>query len=101
MKPKIARLEEHLLRIAELPRVGDVRQRGLLAGVELVADRCTKEPLPWQEQWGQRVCRHALGEGVWLRPLGSVVVIMPPLSVSLDELDQICSAVYNGIVALT
>lgn len=101
MKPKIARLEEHLLRIAELPRVGDVRQRGLLAGVELVADRCTKEPLPWQEQWGQRVCRHALGEGVWLRPLGSVVVIMPPLSVSLDELDQICNAVYNGIVALT
>ena len=99
LQPKIARLEEHLVRIAELPLVGDVRGRGLLAGIELVADRRTKEPLPWREQWGQRGCRHALSEGVWLRPLGSVVVIMPPLSVSLDELDQICNAVYNGIVA--
>ena len=82
---------------AEHPHVGDVRQRGLIAGIELVRDRATKEPYPWAEKRGIRVCQHALTEGVWLRPLGNVVVIMPPLAISLDELDRICGAVERGI----
>jgi adenosylmethionine-8-amino-7-oxononanoate aminotransferase len=101
LQPKAARLSEHLAQIARLPQVGDVRQCGLVAGIELVRDRATKEPYPWAEQRGIRVCRHALSEGVWLRPLGNVVVIMPPLAVSLDELDRICEAVERGIVAAT
>ena len=44
-----------------------------------------------------RVCDHARSEGVWLRPLGNVIVIMPPLAVTLDELDRICHAVERGI----
>jgi adenosylmethionine-8-amino-7-oxononanoate aminotransferase len=101
LQPKIARLREHLSRLAELPHVGDVRQCGLMAGVELVKDRATKEPYPWAEKRGIRVCQHALTEGVWLRPLGNVVVILPPLAISLDELDRICGAVERGIVAAT
>jgi adenosylmethionine-8-amino-7-oxononanoate aminotransferase len=96
---KIERLREHLTRIAEHPHVGDVRQCGLIAGIELVQDRATREPYPWAERRGQRVCDHALTDGVWLRPLGNVVVIFPPLAISLDELDRICGAIERGIKA--
>ena len=96
---KIDRLRQHLARIAQHPHVGDVRQVGLIAGIELVRDRATQEPFPWAERRGHRVCQHALAEGVWLRPLGNVIVIFPPLAISLDELDRICGAVERGIEA--
>jgi len=98
---KIERLAEHLARIARLDHVGDVRQRGLMAGIELVQDRETAEPYPWAEKRGVRVCDVARQHGVWLRPLGNVIVIMPPLAISLDELDRICRAVETGIAAAT
>ncbi|HVC96857.1 MAG TPA: adenosylmethionine--8-amino-7-oxononanoate transaminase [Pirellulales bacterium] len=98
---KIARLGEHLARIARHPQVGDVRQRGLIAGIELVRDRATGEPYPWAEQRGGRVCRHARQQGVLVRPLGNVVVIFPPLAISLDELDRLCTVVEEGIGAAT
>jgi adenosylmethionine-8-amino-7-oxononanoate aminotransferase len=77
--------------------VGDTRQRGLIGAVELVRDRATKEPYPWEEKRGYRVCQHAKGEGVWLRPLSDVIVIMPPLTVTREQLDRICLAVERGI----
>jgi len=101
MQPKIARLQEFLERISQHPHVGDVRQRGLIAGIELVADKSTRQPFPWGEKRGIRVCQHAIQEGVWLRPLGNVVVILPPLAISLDQLDKICLAVEHGIDAAT
>lgn len=99
IQPKIARLCEHLARIAQHPHVGDVRQLGLIAGIELVRDKTTREAYPWTEKRGIRVCQHALTEGVWLRPLGNVVVIMPPLAITLEELDRICGSVERGITA--
>lgn len=101
LPPKIERLKEHLARIAAHPHVGDVRQCGLMAGIELVQNRRTQEPYPWAEKRGYRVCDHARSEGVWLRPLGNVVVIMPPLAITLPELDRICLAVERGIAAAT
>jgi len=97
LAPKIARLREHLARIGSLPHVGDCRQCGLIGAVELVRDRSAKEPFPWAEKRGWRVCDHARSEGVLLRPLGNVIVILPPLAITLDELDAICGAVYRGI----
>jgi adenosylmethionine-8-amino-7-oxononanoate aminotransferase len=99
IQPKIARLGEHLRRIARLPEVGDVRQRGMIGAVELVRDKATKASFPWEMKRGIRVCEHALARGVWIRPLGNVVVIMPPLAVSIDELDQICEAIEEAIGA--
>lgn len=101
LPPKIERLQEHLARIAAHPHVGDVRQCGLMAGIELVQDRRRREPYPWAEKRGYRVCDHARSEGVWLRPLGNVVVIMPPLAIALPELDRICLAVERGIAVAT
>ena len=97
LRPKIARLSEHLERIGRLPQVGDCRQCGLIGAVELVRDRATKEPFPWAERRGWRVCDRARREGVLVRPLGNVIVILPPLSVTLDELDTICFAIERGI----
>jgi adenosylmethionine-8-amino-7-oxononanoate aminotransferase len=99
--PKIVRLGEHLARIARLPHVGNVRQCGTIGAIELVRDASTKEPYPWQERRGYRVCDHALREGVWIRPLGNVIIIMPPLSITLDQLDRIAEAVERGIRAVT
>ena len=101
LPPKIARLAEHLERIGRHRHVGDVRQRGMIAGIELVRDRATREPFPWHEKRGLAVCDWARQQGVWLRPLGSVLVVLPPLSVTLDELDRICHALEGGIEAVT
>ncbi|MGQ9607568.1 MAG: aminotransferase class III-fold pyridoxal phosphate-dependent enzyme, partial [Thermogutta sp.] len=98
---KINRLQDCLQRLAERPHVGSVRQKGLMAGVELVRNRSTKEPYPWTERRGWKVCQTARELGVFLRPLGDVVVIFPPLAISLDELDRICDAVEVGIRRVT
>ena len=97
---KIERLAEHLKRAAGLPQVGDVRQRGLLAGIELVRDRATREPFAWEDRAGWRVADFARGRGVLLRPLGNVIVIMPPLAITLPELDRLMDVVVEGIAAL-
>ncbi|WP_219588605.1 adenosylmethionine--8-amino-7-oxononanoate transaminase [Bacillus paralicheniformis] len=98
MRDKVERLSSHLERIGQLAHVGDVRQRGLIAGIELVQDTRTKHPYAWTEKRGIRVCEHARKEGVWLRPLGNVVVIMPPLAITSSELDIICLAAERGIL---
>jgi adenosylmethionine-8-amino-7-oxononanoate aminotransferase len=98
---KIERLAGHLARIGEHRHVGDVRQCGMIGAVELVRDRATKEPFPWAEKRGMRVCEVARQHGVWLRPLGNVLVVMPPLVVTLEELDRIAAALEAGIVAAT
>ncbi|HEY4761630.1 MAG TPA: adenosylmethionine--8-amino-7-oxononanoate transaminase [Thermoguttaceae bacterium] len=98
LKPKIARLKEHLERIAQLPHVGNARQCGLIGAIELVRDKTTKEPFPWEEKRGLRVCDYARTQGVLLRPLGNVIVIMPPLAITLDQLDKILFAVEQGIL---
>ena len=98
---KIARLAEHLDRIARLPQVGDVRQCGLIGSIELVRDLRTREPYPWQERRGQLVCDYARSEGVLLRPLGNVLVILPPLAITVEQLDQIAGAIERGIAVAT
>ncbi|MBN2580441.1 MAG: aspartate aminotransferase family protein [Pirellulales bacterium] len=97
LPPKIARLAEHLRRIKELPFVGDCRQRGLIAGIELVRDKETKEPFPWKDRRGVQVCDHARTEGVLLRPLGNVIVVFPPLAITCEQIDVILTAVEHGI----
>jgi adenosylmethionine-8-amino-7-oxononanoate aminotransferase len=99
LPPKIALLESLLEDVAQLPQVGDVRQRGLMAGVELVKDKRTKAPYPWEEAHGALVCQAATRLGVLLRPLGNVVVLMPPLTISLDELARVGEALVAAIQA--
>jgi adenosylmethionine-8-amino-7-oxononanoate aminotransferase len=94
---KIARLGTELERLRDLRAVGDIRQFGLAAGVELVADRATKTPYPPAERRGMRVCRAARERGVFLRPLADVIVLMPPLSITDAEIVHLVDAIAAGI----
>lgn len=90
-------LDECLSRLKEFSAVGDIRRRGLIAAVELVSDRRTQAAFPWTERLGHQVCQRALERGVWLRPLGNVIIIMPPLCVDASHIEQIVDAVQYGI----
>ncbi|HUP69797.1 MAG TPA: adenosylmethionine--8-amino-7-oxononanoate transaminase [Acidimicrobiales bacterium] len=76
------------------PAVADIRVRGLMAGVELAP------PEPGL-RWGRRVCAAAVARGVLLRPLGDVVVIMPPLTITADEIVRIVGVLHDAIAEVT
>lgn len=99
--PKIQRLHAHADRLAKLPHVGAVRRIGMAAGLHLVADRSSNEAYRWQEQRGMRACLAARSHGALLRPLGDVVAIIPPLCITLEEIDLLFCAVEAGICEAT
>ncbi len=87
--------------LADHPQVGNIRRRGLMAAVELVASRKTQTPYPWPERRGWRACAAALDRNVWLRPLGNVIVLMPPLCSRAEHIEQLASAVIHGVQVAT
>jgi adenosylmethionine-8-amino-7-oxononanoate aminotransferase len=97
---KIDRLRRHLERLRELSVVGDVRQRGLMAGVEIVRDRARRTPFPPALRVGARICRLCRDQGVLLRPLGDTIVVMPPLAIDDSLLDRLGAVLYNSIHAI-
>jgi adenosylmethionine-8-amino-7-oxononanoate aminotransferase len=90
-----------LAAISDLPAVGEVRVRGMMAGVELVRDRATREPFPADRRIGRRVCDEARARGVLLRPLRDVIVLMPPLTTEPDLLEWFVGVVGESIRAAT
>lgn len=100
MQPKIALLEDKLKEIADLPNVGNVRSKGLIAGIELVKDKATKEPYPWEEKIGWKVAYKARKEGVLIRPLTNVIVIMPPLAISIENLNRLMDVIKKAIIKI-
>jgi adenosylmethionine-8-amino-7-oxononanoate aminotransferase len=101
LKEKIQILEKWLKDVMNLKQVGNVRNIGLMAGVELVKDKMTKEPYDWAEKMGWRVAYRARENGVFIRPLGNVVVIMPPLSISEQNLAQLLKVIKDSIISAT
>lgn len=101
MRPATEALARGLERVAALPHVGDVRRRGLMVGVELVKDRRTREPYAFEARKGFEVCQAARKRGVLLRPLGNVVVLMPPLSLTVEEATLLVDTVAEAIAANT
>jgi adenosylmethionine-8-amino-7-oxononanoate aminotransferase len=81
--------------------VGDVRQCGLIAAIELVRDRAKREAYPAAERIGRRVCDTALQRGVLLRPLGDVIVLWPPLAISPEQLAEIAVVVDSAVAEVT
>ncbi|MDE3839179.1 adenosylmethionine--8-amino-7-oxononanoate transaminase [Bacillus methanolicus] len=85
----------------QLYHVGDIRQKGFMIGLELVVDRNTKETYKWSERIGVKVCRRARELGMLIRPLGNVVVFMPPLASTIEELDSMLGILYQSIQEVT
>jgi adenosylmethionine-8-amino-7-oxononanoate aminotransferase len=81
-------------RVVSLPEVADVRLRGLMGGVELA-------PPTDGLRWGRKVCAAAVDRGVLLRPLGDVVVLMPPLTVTSEEIHRIVHVLTEAIDEVT
>lgn len=97
LKPTLETLGVGLAKLARHRHVGDVRRRGLMAGVELVKDKATREGFETGERMGMQVCRIAREHGVLLRPLGNTIVVMPPLSLSIDEANLLTGALAKAI----
>ncbi len=101
LQPTIEHFRNRLQEFYELPHVGDVRVCGLVAGVELMEDPDTGTPYPFEEKVGIRVCKEALTRGAILRPLVNTIVLMPPLQISISELDTLLDIVYTSITTVT
>jgi len=101
LQAKIACLKGQLEPFTLLPHVGEVRQKGFMVGIELVKDKKTKKPYPLEEKIGIRVTSEARKRGVVIRPLGNVIVLMPPLSISFEELNTLIEVVYESIQEVT
>ncbi|MDO8282111.1 MAG: adenosylmethionine--8-amino-7-oxononanoate transaminase [Thermodesulfovibrionia bacterium] len=97
MQAKIALLKKELAKIAELPHVGDVRQMGFMVGIELVKNKNKKTSFALEDKMGWKVCEKAKEKGLIIRPLGNVIVLMPHLSVSKEELKQITGKTAEAI----
>jgi adenosylmethionine-8-amino-7-oxononanoate aminotransferase len=98
---KIELFEARLYEMASHPHVGDVRQRGFMVGIELVADKKTREPLPLERRTGHRVILEARKLGAILRPLGDVLILMPPLCITAAELEALCRLTFEAIQQAT
>jgi len=102
MQPRIAYLQKRLSEeFRVLPHVSDVRQWGYMIGIELVEDRASQKNYPPEKRMGHQVILEARKRGVMIRPLGDVIILMPPLSMAEPELAILLDIVYDCIQTVT
>jgi len=90
-------LASHLARLWNHPNVGDIRQEGLICGIEIVRDFKTRERFPFAERVGHRICEAARAHGLLTRPVGDVLVLMPPFCVTENQIAQMVEALWLGL----
>jgi adenosylmethionine-8-amino-7-oxononanoate aminotransferase len=91
------KLHDELQALWSLPNVGDIRQIGLIAGIELVRDWRTRKPFGLRERAGIRVCEAMAKRGVLTRPVGNVIVLMPPYCTTPAQARKMVRAVFDSI----
>ena len=101
LKGKIFFLEEKLKPFLDLSHVGDIRQKGFMVGIELVKNKDSRESYPLEEKVGSKVILEARKMGLIIRPLGDVIVIMPPLNISYEHLERLIEIVFHSIEKVT
>ncbi len=97
LQQKVKTLKALLKPLSKLDHVGDIRQKGLMVGIELVACKESKAPYPASLRLGHNICMDARKKGLIIRPLGDVIVLMPPLSITERELKKMVSVVEDSI----
>lgn len=98
---KAKSVQEILTEYMDLEHVGDIRQAGLMVGIELVRDKATREPYDWVEKIGIKTCLAARQKGLITRPLGNNIVFMPPLAAKDDELQDMLAIIKASIIQVT
>ncbi len=98
---KVEALAQALEPAIDHPHVGEIRQRGLMVGIELVRDRRTREEYPYEARAGHQVTLEARKLGAVLRPLGNVVVLMPPLAMTDAQLKELAAITLTSIERAT
>jgi adenosylmethionine---8-amino-7-oxononanoate aminotransferase len=102
MQPRITELRQRLEKeFLALPHVSDVRQWGYMVGIELIEDKTRRRNYPPEKRIGHKVILEARQRSVMIRPLGDIIVLMPPLTISEAELTILLDVVYDCIVAVT
>jgi adenosylmethionine-8-amino-7-oxononanoate aminotransferase len=101
VRAKVEHLKTLLDSVKELPHVGEVRQAGMMIGIELVRDRDTREQYDPAEKVGMRVVEEARGRGMIIRPLGNVIVLMPHLTFTRPQLERMVEITRLSIEAVT
>lgn len=96
-KSLAAMMAKAAARFHDHPHVAEVRQTGMILAIEMVKNKHTREPYPWQERRELKVYQYALSKGVLLRPLGNIIYFMPPYIVTEDELLLIAEVAWQGI----
>ncbi|MBU1260294.1 MAG: adenosylmethionine--8-amino-7-oxononanoate transaminase [Planctomycetes bacterium] len=94
---KINLIAEYLKEISILDFVGDVRQCGLMAGIEIVKDKKSKKTFDYKKLIGTKVCAAMRRKGAMMRPLSDVIVLMPPVAIDLPLLRKLLDIVYDTI----
>jgi adenosylmethionine-8-amino-7-oxononanoate transaminase len=90
-------IRDSFQKIRELPYVGDARQCGLMAGIEIVRGKDNKESFPYEKIVGARLCSAMRNRGVMMRPLGDVIVVMPPVAIDIETLEKLLEVVHDSI----
>jgi adenosylmethionine---8-amino-7-oxononanoate aminotransferase len=101
LQPKINALKRLLKPLADHPHVAEIRQCGFMVGLELVKNRPAREPYALEERIGHRVAMEARRCGLLLRPIGNVIVLMPPLITTMTELKRMMQIVERSIMRIT
>jgi len=101
LQQKTAILKNSLDRFKELTHVGEVRQKGFMVGIELVKSRKTKRSYAPGDKIGQKVIWEARKRSVIIRPLGDIIVLMPPLAIDRPTLEELVDVTYESIKAVT
>jgi adenosylmethionine-8-amino-7-oxononanoate aminotransferase len=101
LRPKTALLTRELKRFTGLVHVGEIRQKGFMVGIELVENGKTRQAYPLAQKIGIRVTLECRRRGLIVRPLGNVIVLMPPLAISPNELKRMIEIVYQAVKTIT
>jgi adenosylmethionine-8-amino-7-oxononanoate aminotransferase len=97
---KATMLAEKLQKLYDLPIVGDVRQKGLMIGIEIVKDKKTKEIFDSSEQLEHKIILEARKRGLIIRPLGPVLTFIPVLAMTNEQLETAVDIIFDSIAAM-
>jgi len=90
-------LAQHAEKFWDHPNVGDVRQEGLICAIEIVRDFKTRQPFPFVDRIGHRICEAARTHGLLTRPVGDVLILMPPYCITENQMAQMIEALWLGL----